>query len=71
MSQVTEPRTAPTFRYRNAQQPLFAEQGPEFGGKLVVAVDIGGARRDGFLRESPDLFADRVGGSSSPNRSRS
>ena len=62
MGEVTEPRTAPAFRYGNAQQPLFTEQGPEFGGKLVVAIDIGGAGGDNFLRKAPHLFADRVSG---------
>ena len=44
----------------DAEQAERAEFLPEMGGKLVRAIDLGGERRDLFLREAADHVAQAV-----------
>jgi hypothetical protein len=45
---------------RHAEQAHVAELAPQVGGEQVVAVDLGRARQDFLLRESPDGVAQHV-----------
>jgi hypothetical protein len=46
----------------DAVQAERADLGPEVRGKLIAAVDFGGARRDFVLRKRMHRLADRVRG---------
>ncbi len=50
MREVSHPGAAVFLGHGDAQQAQLAQFGPELGGELVAAVDLGGHRLQPFLR---------------------
>src|SRR5882724_42991 len=60
--EIAQTRTAILLLDRDAVEAERADLGPEVAGKLIAAVDFGGARRDFVLRERMHRLSDRIRG---------
>src|SRR5579883_718544 len=58
VGEIAEPGAPPALRHGDAEEAELPERGPEVARELILAIDLGGARRDVLRREAMHLLTD-------------